>query len=240
MPLTKAKQTHLSVKRIAAASVHIFTGLGSVLGLLALLAAADGAWERAFMWLGIALVVDGADGPLARMVQVEKVLPRFSGKDLDNVVDYLNYTAVPAFMVARAEIVPEGLRTASASIIMLVSLYHFADIHSKTADGYFVGFPAIWNVVVLYCFVLGLPQEASFLLVAVCALMTFVPFYWVHPFRVRRLRLFSVGVIGVWSVAAAACIAHGFPGVFWERAVFVGAAIYFIAIGLSGKSRAHV
>ena len=179
----KAKQTHLSVKRIAAASVHIFTGLGSVLGLLALLAAADGAWERAFMWLGIALVVDGADGPLARMVQVEKVLPRFSGKDLDNVVDYLNYTAVPAFMVARAEIVPEGLRTASASIIMLVSLYHFADIHSKTADGYFVGFPAIWNVVVLYCFVLGLPQEASFLLIAVCALLTFVPFYWVHPFR---------------------------------------------------------
>ncbi len=169
------------------------------------------------------------------MVQVEKVLPRFSGKDLDQVVDYLNYTAIPAFMVARAAIVPEGLRIASASIIMLVSLYHFADMRSKTADGYFVGFPAIWNIIILYCFVLGLPGEAAFLLIAICALLTFVPLYWIHPIRVRRLRPITIGVVAIWGAAAVASIAHGFPGTVWERAVFAIAAIYLIAIGLSGK-----
>ena len=83
-------------------------------------------------------------------------LPRFSGEELDHLVDYVTYVTVPAFMLARAEIVPEGLRLPLAAVIMLVSLYHFSDTESKTADGYFVGFPAIWNVVVLYCFVLDL------------------------------------------------------------------------------------
>jgi phosphatidylcholine synthase len=226
------------LKRVAATAVHVFTGLGSVFGLLALLAAANGAWEQTFAWLGVALIIDGADGPLARAIQVEKVLPRFSGKDLDNAVDYLNYVAVPAFVVARAGIVPEGLATASASIIILVSLYHFADMRSKTGDGYFVGFPAIWNIVVLYCLVLGLPRNVSLLLLAVCAGLTFVPLYWVHPLRLRRLRPLTIGVIGVWGVAAIACLVHGFPGEIWEHAIFVTGAIYFVAIGVSGKNEA--
>jgi phosphatidylcholine synthase len=32
-----------------------------------------------FIWLGVALIVDTVDGPLARRVGVVKVLPRFSG-----------------------------------------------------------------------------------------------------------------------------------------------------------------
>jgi phosphatidylcholine synthase len=224
------------LKRVAAAAVHIFTGLGAIFGLLALLAAASGAWEQTFAWLGIALIIDGADGPLARAIQVEKVLPRFSGQDLDNAVDYLNYVAVPAFVVVRAGIVPEGFGTLAGSIIMLVSLYHFADKGSKTGDGYFVGFPAIWNIVVLYCLVLGLPRSGSLGLLAICAGLTFVPLYWVHPLRLRRLRPLTIGVISVWGVAAIACLAHGFPGAIWERAIFAGGAIYFVAIGVSGKN----
>jgi phosphatidylcholine synthase len=226
----------LRLKSLAAASVHVFTGLGSIIGLLSLLSAANGAWEQSFAWLGLALLVDGADGPLARKLQVDKVLPRFSGSDLDHVIDYLNYVTIPAFMVARAEIVPEGLRLASAGAIMLVSLYHFADTQSKTRDGYFVGFPAIWNVVVLYCFVLGMPQRLAFLLIAACAFLTFVPLYWVHPLRVRRLRLVTISVVAVWTAAAVLAVAGGFPGTTWERAVFVAAAIYFIGVGLSGRA----
>ena len=44
-----------------------------------------------------------------------------------------------------------------ASRSCLSSLFHIADQESKTKDGYFVGFPAIWNVVCLYLFVLGPP-----------------------------------------------------------------------------------
>jgi phosphatidylcholine synthase len=47
------------------------------------LAAFDGAWERMFVWLGIALVIDAVAGTFARMLEVHQRLPRFSGERLD-------------------------------------------------------------------------------------------------------------------------------------------------------------
>ena len=116
---------------------------------------------------------------------------------------------------------------------MLVSLYHFSDTESKTKDGYFVGFPAIWNVIVLYCFVLGLSPAASASLIGVCALLTFVPLHWVHPVRVKRLRALTVVAVSAWGVAAAAAIIRGFPGTAAEQAIFILAALYLVAIGLT-------
>ncbi|MFY9640350.1 MAG: CDP-alcohol phosphatidyltransferase family protein [Rhodomicrobium sp.] len=220
-------------KVLGAAAVHVFTAAGGALGLFALLSASNGQWAASFAWLGAALFVDGADGPLARAVEVKRVLPRFSGEDLDKIVDYLTYVTVPAFMVARGPIVPEGLRLPFAAAIMLVSLYHFSDQESKTPDGYFVGFPAIWNAVVLYCFVLAIPPVPAAVLIGVCAFLTFIPFRFVHPLRVRRLRPLTLAVILVWSGAAAASVAQGFPGNGVEQVIFVLAAAYLVALGLT-------
>ncbi len=219
-----------------AAAVHVLTATGGVLGLLSLLSVCDGQWATAFAWLGAALIVDGVDGPLARMVDVKRVLPRFSGEELDHLVDYVTYVTVPAFMVARAEIVPESLRLPLAATIMLVSLYHFSDTESKTADGYFVGFPAVWNVVVLYCFVLGFSPAVSASIIAICAVLTFIPLHWVHPLRVKRLRLLTFAVVSSWGAAAVSAILHGFPGTPVERLIFAVAAIYVIAVGVSAKA----
>ncbi len=224
-------QSHLKV--VGAALVHGLTATGGLLGLLALLAAANEDWIGCFAWLGAALTVDGADGPLARLLEVKKVLPRFSGEDLDHIVDYLTYVTVPAFMVARSPIVAEGLRVPCAGAIMLVSLYHFADTKSKTADGYFVGFPAIWNIVVLYCFVLGIHPWLAAFLIAACAFLTFVPLRWIHPLRVRRMRPVTFAIVFAWAAASAAALNHGFPGTGTEQIVFIGAAVYAIALGLS-------
>jgi phosphatidylcholine synthase len=46
--------------------VHVLTASGAALAFLALRAAVDNRWSAMFMWLGVALVVDAADGPLAR------------------------------------------------------------------------------------------------------------------------------------------------------------------------------
>ncbi len=226
-----------NLKIIGAAAVHVLTATGGVFGLLSLLSASEAQWTAAFVWLGVALIVDGIDGPLARLVDVKRVLPRFSGEDLDHVVDYLTYVTVPAYMVARSALVPESLRLVLAAAIMLVSLYHFSDTRSKTEDGYFVGFPAIWNVVVLYCFVLGLPQALSAAVIAICAVFTFIPLYWVHPLRVRRLRILTFAVVSAWGVAAVAAILHGFPGALVERAIFVVAALYVIWVGVSAATK---
>jgi phosphatidylcholine synthase len=226
-----------TLKVAGAAAVHTLTASGAVLGLLALLAAANGNWAESFAWLGAALVVDGVDGPLARAIDVKRVLPRFSGEELDHLVDYFTYVAVPAFMVARSGIAPESLRHWLAGAIILVSLYHFSDTESKTEDGYFVGFPAIWNVVVLYCFVLDLPPALSAFVIAVCAIFTFIPLYWLHPLRVRRLRLVTLAAVSAWGAAAGSAVISGFPGTLWEKAVFVLVAFYVVWIGVSGGRR---
>ena len=109
---------------------------------------------HSFLWLGVAAFIDVIDGPLARKVKVEQLLPRFSGARLDLVVDYLNFCVVPAFIIMESKLAGEGYGLFSGAVILLSSLFHFADIYSKTEDGFFVGFPTLWNVVCLYFFYL--------------------------------------------------------------------------------------
>lgn len=204
-----------------------------MLALFALLAAATGRYEECFAFLGAALVVDGIDGPLARRFEVKRVLPRFSGEDLDKIIDYLTYVTIPAFLLATGGIMPEGLAYAAGAAVMLSSLYHFSDQHSKTADGYFVGFPAIWNLVVFYLLVVPVPPLLGFAIIMVCTVLTFVPLKWVHPVRVRRLRPATFALMGLWGVAAILALVEGFPGSPAVQAIFVIVLIYGLALGLS-------
>jgi phosphatidylcholine synthase len=82
----------LSARRAATAarpfSVHIFTACGAACALLAMLAAARADWVMMFVWLAVALFIDGIDGTLARKFHVAEILPRWSGDALDLVVDF--------------------------------------------------------------------------------------------------------------------------------------------------------
>src|SRR4029078_2426692 len=86
--------------RILAYSVHVLTALGAALALLALIAASRGEFPLMFVLLGVALIVDGIDGPLARRFRVAEPLPRWSGDLLDLVVDFTTYVMVPAYAIA--------------------------------------------------------------------------------------------------------------------------------------------
>ncbi|RIA47411.1 CDP-alcohol phosphatidyltransferase family protein [Dichotomicrobium thermohalophilum] len=216
-----------------AAAVHIFTATGAVLGFFALTATARGAFETAFLWLGAALLVDGLDGPLARYFYVKQTLPRISGESLDLVIDYMTYVIVPAFMLYEADLVPAGFSGIAAGAIMLTSLFHFADNHSKTTDGFFVGFPALWNLFLLYAFVLQPAPELVLAGVALFSVLTFVPLKWGHPVRVRAFRWVTLTVTAIWSVAAIAVLLRGFPGDLVTQVIFAGAAVYYIALSLT-------
>ena len=103
--------------------MHVFTALGAVCGLLAALAAFEGAWERMFVWLGLALFIDGIDGSFARLVRVGERLPRFSGERLDLVVDYVTYVFVPALALVHAGFLEGSLGLVLAALILLSSLF---------------------------------------------------------------------------------------------------------------------
>lgn len=218
--------------RLAAFCVHLFTALGVIFGFQAFIEAAAHRWESAFAWLGAALLVDGLDGPLARQFRVGARLPRFSGERLDLIIDYLTYVVVPAYIVHGAKLVPAHLTSIATAIILLSSLFHFVDRQSKTEDGFFVGFPAIWNIVALYCFIFSPSQEAAFICLVVLGFLTFIPFKWIHPIRVRQLRPITFAVMAVWTLAVIAAIIHGFPSPLTVQLLIALSTIYVLAIGI--------
>jgi phosphatidylcholine synthase len=235
------QQPWLTFKMTApAAAVHIFTACGIVCALLATQAALAASYEMAFFWLGVALFIDGIDGTFARRARVTERLPRFSGEQLDHVVDYVTYVFVPTLMLLQAGYIqgPSGL--ALASLICLSSLYHFSDTESKSHDNCFVGFPAIWNIVALYIFAIPMASWLVTLLILTCVGLTFVPMKWVHPVRVKRLWPVTALATVAWSFAAGRAIYDGFPASGTARIVMLVVAAYGVALSLAwGRARTN-
>src|SRR5215467_6567871 len=153
--------------RARAFAVHIFTAAGAALALAALLYAARGEWAAMFLCLGIALIIDGVDGTIARWLKVAEVLPRWSGDVLDLVVDFVTYVFVPAYAIAAGGLLPASLTIPAGILIVVTGALYFADREMKTPDNYFRGFPALWNAAAFYLFLLKpMPALAAVIVVA--------------------------------------------------------------------------
>jgi phosphatidylcholine synthase len=196
--------------RSAAFSVHIFTAFGAGIALLALLEAVREHWAAMFAWLGVALAIDALDGPIARRLNVVRVLPNWSGDTLDLVVDFVAYVFVPAYAItASGLLLPLAAPLLGIGIVVSSALY-FADRRMKTADNYFRGFPALWNVAAFYLFLLHPSPVLSSLGVAILIVLTFVPFNTIHPVRVVRLRELTLSLLAIWCVLVIIALANDF------------------------------
>ena len=219
-------------KRIFAFSVHVLTAAGAAVALFALLAATHGDWPLMFLWLGVALVIDAIDGPLARALNVAEVLPNWAGDTLDLVVDYTTYVFVPAYAVAAGHLMPDSLAIPSAAAIAVTGTLYFANRQMKTSDNFFRGFPAVWNLVAFYLLLLRPPPAIAAGMVALFAVLTFVPIRFIHPFRVRRLRTVTVALLTLWAALALAAVKQGLAPALWITIGLCGLGGYFLAVGL--------
>jgi phosphatidylcholine synthase len=242
--INKAK-LDLEVKKGIAWSVHAFTASGIVAGFLALVSVLKNDPVQAFMWLGVALFVDGIDGSLARKARVTEYTPNFDGASLDLVIDYFTYVAVPALMIYWFNMVPvpflfqpDTWSLIAAVIVMATSLYTFANVGMKSFDYYFVGFPAIWNVVVLYFYLLGTGWLVNLITVVGLAILTFIPVKFVHPLRVTHWRQITIPMTVIWAaMTLALVVGHRVgdqPDVIYKIELFLFAAssLYFAWISL--------
>ncbi len=186
--------------------VHALTASGALLAFLAFVAMEQAEWRLALCWLAAALVIDGIDGPLARLADVKRNTPRIDGNTLDLVVDYLTYVFLPTIFIYRAGLIPAPLALLLVALIQFSSLYHYARLDLKSADNYFVGFPAMWNIVAFYLFLAQPGPAAGAVTVIVLAALTFMPVYFVHPVRVRDFRPWLGIVTAVWVIASAALL----------------------------------
>jgi phosphatidylcholine synthase len=196
--------------RLAAFGVHFFTALGAGIALIAMLEAVREHWANMFGWLGVALIVDALDGPLARKLDVMRLQPNWSGEVLDLVVDFVTYVFVPAYAItASGMLLPLAAPLLGIGVVVSSALY-FADRRMKAADNHFRGFPALWNVAAFYLFLLHPSPALATLGVAVLIALTFAPFHVLHPIRVVRLRWLTVWLLAAWTVLAMYTLAQDF------------------------------
>lgn len=185
-----------------------------------------------FFCLGLAVLVDGLDGPLARLFNVAATLPRWSGDTLDLVVDFTTYVFVPAYAITASGLVPGVLAIALGLLIVISGALYFADREMKTKDNYFRGFPAVWNVMAFYLFLLQPPTWLAALIIVALAALSFMPVKFVHPFRVVALRPISITALAVWGLLALYTVANNLePGSFVLTGLCL-IALYFLGAGL--------
>jgi phosphatidylcholine synthase len=217
------------VKRAAGFSVHLFTASGSAVALLALYAAIDRNFPACFAWLGLALLIDGVDGTLARVANVTETASAIDGGVLDLVIDFLTYVLVPMVALWRSDLMPVTLSFWLSVLVVFASALYFADTRMKTSDYWFRGFPAIWNVLAIYLFVLRPPAWLSAGLILVATAAMFAPIVFVHPMRVKQLRMFNIVASLAFLALSAAAIAQNFDANLWVRIGYLAVAAYFLA-----------
>jgi len=216
---------------IRAFSVHILTASGSFLAFLGVVAAAEHRFIDMFWWLGLALLVDGIDGPIARKVKVKEVLPNWSGDTLDNIIDYVTYVLLPAFALYQSGMIGEPWSFAAAGMIVVSSAIYYADMGMKTDEYFFSGFPVVWNMVIFSLFVVQASALAAMIVVTLSVILTFLPINFLHPVRVQRLRPLNMVLFAVWSILGIAALLMHFQTPLWLKVLFCLTGLYLYCIG---------
>ena len=218
--------------RLKALSVHLLTATGAVLSMLAMLAAVEEKWSLMFLWLVVALVVDGVDGPLARRFDTKHNWPTHDGVLMDLIVDYLTYVFIPAYALFKSGLLPGWTGWLAIIAIIYASVIYFADTRMKTKDNSFSGFPACWNMVVLVLFAISPGYWVTLAVVLALAVAMFFPLKFIHPTRTKRWRPLSLTMALLWTIFAAWAAWVNFEEGSWAHWGLVATSIYLMLAGI--------
>ena len=222
----------IPMRAAAGLLVHVLTALGGGVALLALYAAIERDFPATFGWLGLAMLIDGVDGSLARAARVTETAATIDGVILDLVIDFLAYVVAPVVALWRSDLMPTPVAFWIGLIVTIASALYFADTRMKSADNWFRGFPALWNVAVFYLFVLRPPWPigAAAMVIGVAAM--FAPVVFVHPFRVTKMRALTIAATLAWCALASLAVWRRLDADLWLKLGLGGLALYFLALPL--------
>jgi len=217
--------------RWRAFAIHLLTASGAFLAFMSLIAAAEERWVAMFAWLGLALFVDGIDGPMARKVDIKRVLPNWSGDLLDSIIDYSTFCLIPAVALYLSGMIGRPWSFVASALIVISSAVYYADLRMKTKDNFFRGFPVTWNMLVFTFFAVRPQDWVAFAFVVLCSVTTFIPIKFLHPVRVTRLRPLNLAVLAAWSILGLMTLVSDFAPADWVRWGLVATGLYLFAIG---------
>ena len=219
--------------RIKALSVHLLTATGAVFAMLAMLAAVDEKWDLMWLWLVIAFVVDGIDGPLARRYNVSRNAPEYDGVLMDLIIDYLTYVFIPAYALFKSGLLPGWTGWIAIILITFASVVYFADTRMKTKDYSFSGFPGCWNMAVLVFFAVEPNFSTILAIVVALAIAMFLPLKFVHPVRTQRWRAVTLPAASAWVVLAGTAAWFDFDAGNWAWWGLIGTSLYLTLAGIA-------
>lgn len=173
--------------------------------MAALVAVLDKSPTAAVVWMMVAVLIDGIDGPIARRWMSNTELPRFDGYILDLVIDYVTCVVVPAAFMWQFEIVGHDLigQLAVAAILGSSALW-FSQTTIANAEHWFRGFPAAWNLVIPTIWLLGLDTNLNIAISFLLATLTLSSVEFPHTLQVLQFRKLNVLATSFWMLCIIA------------------------------------
>lgn len=214
-------------------AVHLYTATGAVLAFLLVLAAINHDVVLALWLNGVAVLIDGTDGFLARRFRVSERVPWFDGRRLDDIVDYLTYVFVPVILLWNGGYLPPGpAGMILAAFPLLASSYQFCRVDAKTDDHFFLGFPSYWNVIAFYAILSHWDTITLSVVLVVCSILVFVPIRYVYPTRTVTLMPVTLALTFLWGVSCVIALIqmpHPEPIFIYFSYIYV---VYYVALSL--------
>ena len=184
-------------------------------------------------------VIDGIDGPMARSVDAEHVVPKIDGYVLDLVIDYVTCVLVPAAFLHQFHLLPKSISLALTMVVVFLSAIWFARTDMMTEDHWFNGFPATWNLVAPTMLLLNSSQWVNAAIVVVLCVLMLTNAQFPHPVRTLDLRIVTLPVTLAW-LAGLTWATVKWPTLSqFGRALLIPAVVYFTGLSIWKTSQVH-
>lgn len=181
--------------------VHCVTASGAICGMLGIIAVSDHQPREAILWLAVAMVLDGIDGPAARAWDVKSNVARIDGYTLDLIVDFVTCIVIPVIFLHKFAMLPDGASLFIGAFILFMSALWMSRTDQMTDDHWFRGFPCEWNMIVPTLYLLETPKWFTVAACVALALTQLTDWKFVHPMQVVRFRAITVTVTITWLAA---------------------------------------
>ncbi len=217
--------------------LHSATSLGAVCGMLGIISIVDRNDKAALLWLIVAQVLDGLDGPVARAWNVQTSVPRIDGYILDLVIDFVTCAVVPILFMYQFKMLPDHLHLAMGAFLIFSSALWFSRTDMMTADHWFNGFPSVWNLAIPTMYLVqgahpsSLNKWINLVVLLTLAMAQFTNLKFVHPVQVRKFRVMTLGFFIAWLAAMLwlTILLPGDANVF-ARALLILPALYQLGL----------
>ena len=103
-------------------------------------------------------------------------------------------------MLHHFKMLPEIVDTILPATIMVISVISYSNKNTKTDENYYIGFPAIWNVILLYLVILDYGTLVNTGMLILLIALKIIPMRFVHPFRTKRFKKLTLVMSLSWFI----------------------------------------